>query len=208
MKYIFVLWTWLMGLTLSCYARPVAEKTVAEPAAFGQIEQAAQVAIRHLIRQTLHWVNHEANIELFPVLENKARGTYSGIDMFAFFGNVERLTATDFFAQEFLTKYTEVGFLIDQQLKTGEMVWPVGELPPFGTGANPWCNCQDVPYDDPDPWQLIEIEIIHLDDDRGEALWKWGTAGMEVSPETKAFRYKFVVVKEAARWKIARLEGF
>jgi hypothetical protein len=84
----------------------------------------------------------------------------------------------------------------------------VGELPPFGNDANPWCNCQDVPDDELDPWNFIEVEVISLGSDRGELRWKWGNPNSDADAGGKVFAYRFDVVKDAGRWKIAYLEGF
>ena len=36
--------------------------------------------------------------------------------------------------------------------------------------ANPWCLCQDVPYDTPVPWEFVEVESF----DSQTYRWKWG----------------------------------
>jgi hypothetical protein len=67
---------------------------------------------------------------------------------------------------------------------------------------------QDVPYDKPNPWNLIEIDIIKLVKDKGEVNWKWGKLELNADPSWKDFSYRFKVVKENGKWKIAYLEGF
>jgi hypothetical protein len=50
---------------------------------------------------------------------------------------------TGFFSAEFLQNYDAIAKGIDTRLKTNKDEWMVGDMPPFGEDANPWCRCQD-----------------------------------------------------------------
>ncbi|GAB3572176.1 hypothetical protein [Hymenobacter daeguensis] len=86
----------------------------------------------------------------------------------------------------------------------------VGDLPAFGfaTNTNPWCECQDVPFDKPNPWEFIRVDIVSLNNSKAEADWKWGKLELNTDPSWKNFAYRFRAVKESGKWKIAYLEGF
>ena len=84
----------------------------------------------------------------------------------------------------------------------------VGELPTFtfSNDADPWTMCQDVPYDKPNPYDFIEINMLNLE--KGEVDWKWGKLEANSDKGWKDFSYRFRVVKENDKWKIAYLQGF
>lgn len=107
-----------------------------------------------------------------------------------------------------MENYNAIYHTLDEQLKNNEVEWLVEEMPPFGNGADPWCNCQDVPFDEPNPWSLIEIEIVNLDSNSGQLNWKWGGLEPNSGSGWNEFRYKFKVVKVNDSWKIDYMEGF
>jgi hypothetical protein len=68
--------------------------------------------------------------------------------------------------------------------------------------------CQDVPYDNPNPWSLIDVEPISLDKDKGELNWKWGNLDKSADSGWREFRYDFRVINDNGHWKISYLRGF
>lgn len=205
------IWILILGLTLCCYS----QNNQAANATEIQIEKSAisgndkdKDAIQQLIRQVLDWADYESSMSLFPVLEDNTNSVYVGLNLDEHQQNLEELESTNFFASEFIDNYNKIYLTLDKKLRNREFEWKVGELPPFGNDGNPWCNCQDVPYDEPDPWEFIEVEIISLDSEKGELNWKWGKLGLNADSGWKEFTYRFRVVKEEGRWRIAYLEGF
>lgn len=87
--------------------------------------------------------------------------------------------------------------------------WEVGSLPTFyfANDAEPWCLCQDVPYDNPNPWDLVKLKVISLDKQKGKLYWKWGGLPPN-SGDWKTFTYRFNAEKENGKWKISYMEGF
>jgi hypothetical protein len=125
--------------------------------------------------------------------------------------NLEKLNETNLFAKEFIENYNQIIQTLDRKIKSNEFdKWNIYELPTFifANDVNPWCLCQDVPYDNPNPWDLVEVEIINLNSEKGELNWKWGKTERIAAPGWKEFTYRFKVTKENGKWKIAYLQGF
>ena len=139
------------------------------------------------------------------VLKDSTGKFFVSLDTFEIQLLAGNLSETNLVTSNFLNNYIKIYTDIHRKLRSGEMVWRTGELAPFGNGSNHWCNCQDVPYDEPNPWMEIEIEIINLSDSSGEFYWRWGN----VPPESDwgQFQYYFKVNKYEGTWKIDYLEG-
>jgi len=163
--------------------------------------------IQSLIRRVYKWHDKQKPSMNKMITDNKD-SIYIGFNLHQLQLEIENLKATDFFLNEFIDNYNKIYRTLDKKLRSKEIEWLVGVLPPFGNNANPWCNCQDVPFDDPNPWDFIEIEIIHLDNEKGDLLWKWGGIEFANAESWNEFTYKFSVVKENGKWKISYLEGF
>lgn len=163
--------------------------------------------IQNLIRRFYMW--HEAQKpSKNDMITDKKDSIYIGFNLDQLKLDIDKLKATNFFSNEFIDNYNKIYITLDKKLKSKEFEWLVGDLQPFGNDTNPWCNCQDVPYEHPNPWGLIEIEIINLDNYKGELIWKWGKIELNKAEGWKEFVYKFRVVKENEKWKISYLEGF
>ncbi|HLN94977.1 MAG TPA: hypothetical protein VK183_05015 [Flavobacterium sp.] len=161
--------------------------------------------IQELIRRVYKW--HEAKEPADDeMITDSNDSLYIGFSQTVLKRELAEMKATNLFSKAFLDNYHRIFITLDRKLRRNEIVWPVGELPPFGSGADPWCNCQDIPYDN--PWDSIAVEIVRLTDEKAELVWKWGDTGANTSPEWKQARYRFRVVKEDAKWKIAYMEGF
>ena len=167
--------------------------------------------IQNLIRRVLNWSDSKNAIDLLPAVADSTDSLYVGFDMEEHRLNLEKLKKTDLFAPEFIENYNQIILTLDKKLRAKEFEsWPMGELPTFffANDENPWCLCQDVPYDELNPWDLVEVEVISLNSEKGELNWKWGKPELNGSPGWKEFRYRFKVVKENNKWKIAYLQGF
>jgi hypothetical protein len=184
-------------------ASVVEEKPVSTEDTNGQIQD--------LIRQTLNWAESTNSINLLPVLADSEDSIYIGFNFEKHKQNLEMLRQTNFFAAEFIDNYNQIILTLDKGLKNGSYEpWLVGDLPTFvfANDVDPWSMCQDVPYDKPSPWDFVETNITSLDNGKGEANWRWGKLELNTDPGWKNFSYKFRVVKENDKWKIAFLQGF
>ena len=166
--------------------------------------------IQNLIRQVLNWSQSKTPINLLPVLTNN-KGYCISIDFKKHRLNLERLKATNLFAAEFIENLNQIILALDKKIRNKAFEkWDTHELPPFNfsSDVDPWCSCQDVPYDKPNPWDYIKINVINLDNKKGTADWKWGKIESNTDPSWKDFAYRFRVAKENDKWKISYLEGF
>ena len=164
--------------------------------------------IQNLIRQMLNWADSDNSIDLLPILSKDS--ICIGFDFEKHKLNLEKLRKTEFFAEEFIENYNQIILTLDKNIKNEEFdPWNIYEYPTFrfANGADIWCLCQDVPYDKPNPWDFIEVEIMDLNK-RGELFWKWGKLELNRDPSWKEFKYRFEVVKMNDSWKISYLQGF
>lgn len=167
--------------------------------------------IQNLIRGMLSWSSSKNNSDILPLLTDNKDSICTGFDLIKLKVILDKLKTTNFFSSDFIENYNQIILTLDKKMKDKEFdKWSTGELPPFSfaNDVNPWCLCQDVPYDTPDPWSLVEVEVISLNDDEGALNWKWGKPELNGSADWRDFRYKFNVKKENGKWRISYLQGF
>lgn len=176
-------------------------KTVKPPEASNDKQE-----IQALIRKVLNWGDSKNSIELVPVLTDGKDSTYIGFDLEKLKANLRKLKATDFFSAGFIENYNQIILTLDKKFRNKEFdKWSTGELPPFSfaNDVDPWCDCQDNLS-----WDLVEVKIINLNNEKGELSWTWGKPELNGDPSWKEFSYKFDVEKENGKWKVSYLQGF
>ena len=157
--------------------------------------------IENLVRQVYQWHDTDnSKNEIEPIADGKRRN-YIAIDIDKHTKRIQELRDASLFSDEFIENYDKIAQTINLQLKSGEMKWDVGDLPPFGNNANPWCNCQDYPYDK--PWDKIVFTFQSLDSKTSTLTWTWGDSAF-----SKGFNYKVSAVKVNGNWKLSYLQGF
>ena len=202
-----IVFTLILGLIfLSCNQSRSTTKTIIEQAEnLQQVDNSKdKEEIQNLIRQVLNWADSKNNSDILPVLTDSQDSIYIGFDLNELESNLDKLRATGFFANEFIENYNQIILTLDKKLRNHEFgEWLFNDLPPyrFANGTNPWCDCQDTPYDNPNPWDFVEITIIELNNDSAQLAWKWGLIDYDNN-------YKFRAVKENGKWKIAYLQEF
>ena len=168
-----------------------------------------KLQIQKVIRQVLNWANSENSIDLLPAIADSKDSVYIGFDLDKHKENLNKLRDTKFFATAFINNYNQIISTFDKGLKNGKYEqWQVNEMPPFSfaSDVNPWTLCQDIPYDNPNPFDCVEVIMLNIEN--GEAIWKWGKTELITESSWKDFEYKFGAVKEDDHWKISYLEGF
>lgn len=154
------------------------------------------IALTKLIRQAYKWHEKSINAMDFEPKTNRTTDTvYAGIDWTAHTNRLKAIKESNYFDKRFIVNYQKIAEDLDAALKSGKMVWPVNELPPFGYDANPWCNCQDNPDN---YWDIIKVTDLNLNTDKADFSWTWGDG----------FTYKTKATKDNGVWKISYLEGF
>lgn len=149
--------------------------------------------LQALLRKLYQWHETQSSNNDFNV--NSKDSIYISLNIKDHKKRIEELEKTGFFSTNFLKNYEKIGLKINNGLKSGELEWAVGELPPFGNDANPWCNCQDNPEN---YWKTLTIQKIKIDGNVADLTWTWGSD----------FEYKVIAVKAKNSWKIDYLEGF
>jgi len=167
--------------------------------------------IRLLIRNVLIWDESKKAPDLTPVIIDNKDSLCIGFDDEKVKANLEILKSTGYFSAEFIDNYYHILLTLETEMKNKQFApWSTGELPPFNfaNDVDPWCDCQDVPYDKPDAYNLVEVHVVSINKQEGELYWTWGQLKPDTDPSWKEFRYKFKVKKEDNKWKISYLEGF
>ena len=168
----------------------------AQPATLNDQEQ-----VKSLLIRLYKWKDaHLSGSDFEPVSDEK-NSKYVGIDLDKHAARLDVLKRTAFFSDKFLANYDSIAKAIDRKLKSGELEWSVGDLPPFGNDANPWCSCQDYPS--ANPWDSIVISINSIDDKTALLSWTWGDPDWADS-----FSYNVRAIKSDDGWKISYLQGF
>jgi hypothetical protein len=153
------------------------------------------IDITALMKKVLKWQESNSAGDFEVITENPDDEIYSGINWTAHEKRMKLLSSMKFFTKGFLDNYHKIALQIDKDLKENPEKYYVGEMPPFGGGANPWCNCQDTPED------VTDIQIVDLKVDENLATFKWKWNEWE---DLYSVRAK----KEGDIWKISYLEGF
>lgn len=189
----YLLTAFLSGLLLAgCQQTEKQTASATQPAAPVSDNTAA---LQQLVRQLYEWHETKSSQNDFEPMADNQDSAYVGLDLTKHKARVAELQKTGFFSTQFLDNYNRIGLAIDQGLKRKKLEWRVGELPPFGNDANPWCNCQDNPdrY-----WQTMTLNTVTADATTATFTWTWGGG----------FTYKGKAIRENGQWKIAYLEGF
>lgn len=172
--------------------------------------------IQDLVRNVMVWAEGGKEVpDLLPFVVNRQDSTVIGLDLDKLQGIDDSLKTTGFFSEEFISNYNQIIKVLYRKMKDKEIApFSTGEIPPFGfhTDADPWCDCQDVPYDGENAFmvgaKLVEVHIIELNNKSGKLYWTWGSLPKDVSPDWRTITYKFNVIKENGKWKISYLQGF
>lgn len=154
------------------------------------------IALLKLTKNLYDWEENKSKTEDFPTFQkNKTDTFYSGIDLPQHKLRLQDLKNSNLFSEKFISNYDRIANSIDLELRKGTMVYNIGELPPYGNGANPWCNCQDGPDGFLDKIWIMNLAIK---DNVASYNWSWG----------EGLVYHIEAIKENNDWKILKMEGF
>ena len=162
--------------------------------------------IQDLIRNVYTWHDNE-NPTRIGMISDLRDSMYIGYNLVELDLATQDLEESDFFTEEFIENYASIHLAVDKKLKRKEIEWLVGSLPNFGSGVEPWCNCQDVPLYAANSWNKIEIKTISLTNNEGTFYWKWGGLRTNMDSNWGAHKYYFRVKKVDGKWKVSYLEG-
>lgn len=149
--------------------------------------------IKKLIKELYTWRQNDLTEDFKPALRENDT-IYFGIDLEYHGRRISELKSKNYFSNEFINNYNDLRNYLNDELRTN-IAWYVGELPPFGNGANPWCNCQDYPEDFVNN---IEFKNLVIENNNAKLTWKFKD---DIS-------YNVKLKKINNQWKIDYLEGF
>ncbi len=167
--------------------------------------------LQNLVRKVLNWASAKQSIGVFSALEDPKDSLYTGFDLRVHERNVEGLKKTGFFAKEFTDNYDKIIRTLDKNLRSGKYgQWLVGDLPSFrfANDVNPWCACQDVPFDNPNPYDYLEVDDLKIENGTATANWYWGNRPGSSALADREYPYRFRAVKENDVWKISYMQEF
>ncbi len=156
--------------------------------------------IKNLVIQVLKWHDKNGTFNGFEPIFNPNDSLAIGMDLNVLQKELDKFASTNLFDKEFIENYDKIVKTIDKKIKNKEIELWDGDMPPYA-GADPWCNCQDIPYDN--PWDKIDVKFISIDKDNAVLTWTWGD-----SDWSKDFEYKVKAKKTEGIWKISYLQGF
>ena len=190
----FKLTTLILGLLFFSCNQPD-NKTTSTINQTSSIKSDDKEKLQQLVRQLYEWHETKSSHNDLDPIADKQDSTYIGLDLKKHEQRLAEIKQTGFFADQFIDNYNHIAITIDKGLKSKTIEWHVGDLPPFGNDANPWCNCQDNPdkY-----WLTMTINKIAFDNNTATFTWTWGNN----------FEYKVRAIKQNDKWKIAYLQGF
>lgn len=152
--------------------------------------------LQKLVRDLYKWSETKNSNPDFDVLQKEKTDTiYANLDLNSHKQRLKELKETNLFSNQFLDNYNKIAVTIDEKMRNKSLVYYIGELPPFGNDANPWCNCQDNPDN---YWETLTIKKLNIKGNQADFVWNWGDD----------FEYKTKAIKENNVWKISYLEGF
>ena len=146
-----------------------------------------------LIKNLLKW--HEPDrLEDFDVISSDD-SIYTGINWDVHRKRMLQIRETKFFTEDFLENYQNIAIYLDKELKKNPKRYYVGELPPYGNGANEWCDCQDYAYNWEHFFMIVDLKI---DTDFANFKWTWD----------KEHYYFIRAQKDNNSWRISYMERF
>lgn len=177
-------------------------------AAITEVSQEDSLKIQNLIRNVYEW-NEKNSRSYFNIgVENEAKEKYISINWSIYEEIANSLRDAGYFSELFIDNYKQTLLHIQDKLDNGayENGWCVGYLPPFGTGANEWCHCQDTPIDK--YWKTMEIFSITPKVESVRIVWNWGKDIDWSWLNDEKNGYPLEVVNESGIWKISQMDGF
>ena len=199
MKYYIFLITLLVGLSLVACGQAENSDNPSEGDAMEDATNDKQ-QVEDLVKKVLKWHDENGTYVGFKPLYNPSDDLVIGMDLNVLQNELDKFAKTNMFDKEFIENYGAIVKTIDDKIKSKEISFMDGDMPSY-VGADPWCNCQDVPYEN--PWDKIEITFLNVDQENATLTWTWGN-----SEWSKNFNYEVKAKKIEGTWKISYMQGF
>ncbi len=171
-----------------------------QPTERSKTESDEKEKVTSLIIDMMKWRDNEENFSGISPIFDYDSGLAVGMDHYVLENELKKLRQTDMFDDEFIENYKNYVLKIDSGIKSKRLIFSENDLYPYA-GENPWCMCQDIPYED--PWDKLSFRFINIDDNNTELTWTWGE-----SDWSSHFSYRVKATKKNSKWRISYLEGF
>lgn len=125
--------------------------------------------------------------------------TYISLENEAILETMRIIDESGYFSQTFIYNYENLVQELDRKMLNKEIQYFQGYYPPYGNGANPWCNCQDI-IDD--YYNYIEIKNLNVIGDSASFEWTLD------QPYYEDFVYEMKAEKIEDEWRISYLQEF
>lgn len=158
--------------------------------------------IELVIRKVMKWSSENETFLGFQPIYDEDRRVVA-MDMQVLEDAVKIFKKTNLFDEEFTDNYKKLIESLDHRIKTEDITWEKDGMLPYAQ-ADPWCNCQDIPYEDTSEyWNKIDVEVNRLKKDKAEAQWYW-----DIENYGREDGYGVELKKQKGTWRISYLEGF
>jgi len=169
-----------------------------------KIETSDREEIENLIKDLYKWTSTESIIitGFEPILDEDE--IYAvGLD----FETLEERNIvyknSGYFSESFLENYRELWIILDNEIKTGRIVWNISDgIPYHSVNSNLWTLSQDFP--DGAWWDNIVFNFTGLNEESATLEWGWGDTNFSSTPK----KYEIELDKINGEWKISYIEGF
>ena len=190
----------LLGISLLGYGQRGSKNTQAKADTISDTNN-DKAQIEKLVKQVLKWHDINGIYTGFETNYNPKDSMAIGMNLDTLKNELNELRKSDLFDKEFIDNYNKIVLKIDEKIKKSkDYAWQNGDMPSFA-GADPWCDCQNIPYEN--PWDKIVFKFLSIDKENADLTWTWGN-----SIWSKDFNYRVKAKKTNGKWRISYLQGF
>lgn len=152
--------------------------------------------LNNIINEIYNWVLIGENVPIaFPYNYNDS--LIVGVN-FNYIDSIENIFKRNgLFTNEFINNHRNIYLVMDKKIKNNK--FSRFEIPPFFGNSDPWCLCQDYPYDKRLFVEMIDYSIETIED---TIYYKWNWLNKN-NPN-----YLIKIISEDSTYKVTHMDGF
>jgi hypothetical protein len=133
--------------------------------------------------------------DFMPLESSVVNEKYTSLD-WAYIEQAEQeMAATGFFTQSFLSEHHRRAVDINAGLQSGRLEYFVGDIPPYYSDFDPWCNCQDYSSD---YLANMSVRLVSINGFETQVEWSWDDQNW----------YGITLQRYGNEWRINKMSGF